>query len=107
MAIPVDERPSDWLSLGPASRMVGVDPDTLRRWADTGRVTAFTTPGGHRRFSRRAPEHPRSQRPGAAPTLASPGATPARGSAAYPPSDRRRPGLARARPRLGPPEPGD
>jgi excisionase family DNA binding protein len=45
-------RPPDWLSLGPASRLVGVDPDTLRRWADTGRVRAFATPGGHRRFGR-------------------------------------------------------
>lgn len=44
--------PIDWVSLGPASRMVGVDPDTLRRWADSGRVRAFATPGGHRRFSR-------------------------------------------------------
>jgi excisionase family DNA binding protein len=42
----------EWLSLGPASRMIGVDPDTLRRWADTGRVQAFCTPGGHRRFRR-------------------------------------------------------
>src|SRR6266542_3966693 len=41
----------DWLSLGPASRLVGVDPDTLRRWADDGRVRAFATPGGHRRFA--------------------------------------------------------
>ena len=44
--------PADWLSLGPASRLMGVDPDTLRRWADAGRVRAFATPGGHRRFSR-------------------------------------------------------
>jgi len=44
--------PVDWLSLGPASRLVGVDPDTLRRWADAGRIRAFATPGGHRRFSR-------------------------------------------------------
>lgn len=44
--------PADWLALGPASRLVGVDPDTLRRWADTGRIPAFSTPGGHRRFSR-------------------------------------------------------
>lgn len=43
---PVD-RP---LSLGPASRLLGVDPDTLRRWADEGRIEAFTTAGGHRRF---------------------------------------------------------
>ncbi|MES2209244.1 MAG: helix-turn-helix domain-containing protein [Chloroflexota bacterium] len=43
--------PGDWLSLGPASRILGVDPDTLRRWADDGRVRAYATPGGHRRFS--------------------------------------------------------
>ena len=35
----------EWLSLGPASRVVGVDPGTLRRWADDGRVVSFTTPG--------------------------------------------------------------
>jgi excisionase family DNA binding protein len=40
------------LSLGPASRLLGVDPDTLRRWADEGRIEAFTTAGGHRRFHR-------------------------------------------------------
>ncbi len=44
----------DWLPLGPASRALGVGPDTLRRWADTGRIASYTTPGGHRRFSRRA-----------------------------------------------------
>jgi excisionase family DNA binding protein len=41
------------LSLGPAARLLGVDPDTLRRWSDEGRVEAYTTPGGHRRFDRR------------------------------------------------------
>ena len=41
---------SGWLSLGPASQLLGIDPDTLRRWADEGRVPAWTTPGGHRRF---------------------------------------------------------
>jgi hypothetical protein len=29
-----------------------VDPDTLRRWSDNGKVDVFTTPGGHRRFLR-------------------------------------------------------
>ena len=41
-----------WLALGAASRLVGVGPDTLRRWADSGRIDAYTTPGGHRRFLR-------------------------------------------------------
>ena len=43
---------SDWLSLGEAAQRLGVDPDTLRRWADSGKVEVFLTPGGHRRFPR-------------------------------------------------------
>jgi excisionase family DNA binding protein len=41
-----------WLALGAAARLVGVGPDTLRRWADSGKVESYTTPGGHRRFLR-------------------------------------------------------
>ena len=41
-----------WLALGAASRLVGVGHDTLRRWADTGKVQSYQTPGGHRRFHR-------------------------------------------------------
>ncbi len=37
-----------------ASRLLGVSPATVRRWSDAGRLRAFTTPGGHRRFSRTA-----------------------------------------------------
>ncbi|OGO50231.1 MAG: hypothetical protein A2148_04360 [Chloroflexi bacterium RBG_16_68_14] len=40
-----------WLTLGQASRLLGVDESTLRRWADSGQVRAFRTPGGHRRFA--------------------------------------------------------
>ncbi|HEU4759413.1 MAG TPA: helix-turn-helix domain-containing protein [Dehalococcoidia bacterium] len=40
-----------WLTLGEASRALGVDAATLRAWADAGRVKVFRTPGGHRRFS--------------------------------------------------------
>src|SRR5918992_899354 len=57
-----------WLALGAASRLVGVGPDTLRRWADTGKVQSYQTPGGHRRFLRSSLETmintPRRQRYG-------------------------------------------
>ncbi len=46
--------PAGWLSLSEARRMLGISPGTLRRWADEGSVKVFTTPGGHRRFSRAA-----------------------------------------------------
>jgi len=42
----------DWIGLGEASRLLGVAPATLRRWSDDGRITVFTTPGGHRRYRR-------------------------------------------------------
>lgn len=69
-----------WLSLGPASRMLDVDPDTLRRWADEGRVDAWTTPGGHRRFDRRQLERLSTDRrvKGSGRPLASLGASPER-----------------------------
>jgi excisionase family DNA binding protein len=82
----VTERP-DWLSVGVAARRLGVDRDTLRRWADSGRIAAFTTPGGHRRFSRRAIDRLVADRQRADPaslaSLASLGATPERLTAAY------------------------
>ena len=77
-------RSGRWLSLGPASLVLGVDPDTLRRWADDGRVPAWTTPGGHRRFDRVALERLSSQR--RIPvfrSLTTLGATPARMTRAY------------------------
>src|SRR5215213_2638010 len=39
-----------WLSLGQAAKYLGVSERTLRKWADEGRLPAFSTPGGHRRF---------------------------------------------------------
>ena len=44
----------EWLTLSEACALVGVSPATLRRWSDNGDVRSFTTPGGHRRFSRSA-----------------------------------------------------
>ncbi len=45
----VDEQ-VEWLTLGRAAQYLGVAQSTLRKWCDAGRVPAFTTPGGHRRF---------------------------------------------------------
>jgi excisionase family DNA binding protein len=75
--------PGRWLSLGPASRLVGVDPDTLRRWANEGRVEVFVTPGRHRRFDRRALERLASSGRGEPASLASLGASPERMTRAY------------------------
>jgi len=72
-----------WLSLGPASRLVGVDPDTLRRWADQGRVGVFITPGRHRRFDRRAMERLSANGRGEAQPLSRLGASPDRLTRAY------------------------
>ncbi|HYM68873.1 MAG TPA: helix-turn-helix domain-containing protein [bacterium] len=42
---------TEWLTLGEAARVLGVDETTLRGWADAGKVRVFRTPGGHRRFN--------------------------------------------------------
>ena len=79
-----DRPPAERLPLGQASRLLGVDPDTLRRWADEGRVPAFTTPGGHRRFERRALERlVAARRTGGPGALAGVGDTTGRLTAAY------------------------
>jgi excisionase family DNA binding protein len=73
----------DWVSLSEASRLLGVSPATVRRWSDAGRLRAFTTPGGHRRFSRAALQRllpaDRSRRP----AIAGGGLTPSRISRSY------------------------
>jgi excisionase family DNA binding protein len=43
----------DWLTLGQAAKYLGVAQSTIRKWSDQGRVPAFYTPGGHRRYRRR------------------------------------------------------
>jgi excisionase family DNA binding protein len=76
-------RDPDWISLAEASRLLGVSTATVRRWSDAGRLRVFTTPGGHRRFSRTGLERllpaDRSRRP----SLGSAGLTPARITRSY------------------------
>jgi excisionase family DNA binding protein len=49
---PLTDEP-DWLTLGQAAKFLGVAQSTIRKWSDQGRVPAFYTPGGHRRYRRR------------------------------------------------------
>lgn len=50
-------RTTDWLTLTEAADALHVHPTTLRRWADTGQVPVFLTPGGHRRFAASDVQH--------------------------------------------------
>jgi excisionase family DNA binding protein len=40
------------VTISEASRILGVSEATLRLWTDEGKIRAFVTPGGHRRYSR-------------------------------------------------------
>ncbi len=51
MATETDEQ-AEWFTLSEASRILGVHPATVRQWSDEGKLAAFRTPGGHRRFAR-------------------------------------------------------
>ncbi len=40
------------VGISEASRIMGVSEPALRQWTDEGKIKAFITPGGHRRYSR-------------------------------------------------------
>ena len=40
------------ISISEASQILGVSNAALRQWTDEGKIKAFITPGGHRRYSR-------------------------------------------------------
>ena len=46
------DQATEWLTLGQAAKYLGVAQSTIRKWSDLGRVPAFYTPGGHRRYRR-------------------------------------------------------
>ena len=47
-----DFTPDTLISIHEASQILGVSEVALRQWTDEGKVKAFITPGGHRRYSR-------------------------------------------------------
>jgi excisionase family DNA binding protein len=73
----------DWISLSEASNVLGVSPATLRRWSDAGRLRVFTTPGGHRRFSRAALERLLPADRARRPSIVGAGLTPSRLARTY------------------------
>lgn len=76
-------RDLDWVGLSEASRVLGVSPATLRRWSDAGRLRVFTTPGGHRRFSRAALESLLPADRSSRPSIGRAGLTPSRIAQTY------------------------
>lgn len=47
---PIDLPGQRWLTLGAASKLLGVSESTIRRWADAGEIRSYRTSGGHRRI---------------------------------------------------------
>ena len=76
-------RDPDWVGLSEASRVLGVSAATLRRWSDAGRLRVFTTPGGHRRFSRSALERLLPADRARRPSISGAGLTPTRIARTY------------------------
>lgn len=72
-----------WISLSAACKLLGVSASTVRRWADSGIVRTFVTPGGHRRFSRQALESLVPGRPTGHVSLTALGETPERMAHGY------------------------
>jgi len=51
-----------WLTLTEAAKALRVHATTLRRWADSGQIPVFLTPGGHRRFAQSDVRHMATRR---------------------------------------------
>lgn len=44
-----DNNHGRWVTTGAAARQLDVNPETIRRWADEGKIPSRVTLGGHRR----------------------------------------------------------
>jgi len=43
---------TEWLRVADVADLLGISRNTVRRWTDKGRLTAYRSPGGHRRYRR-------------------------------------------------------
>ncbi len=83
MAPATSAKDPGWVTLTDACRLLGVSPSTVRRWGDSGMVLTYTTPGGHRRFSRAGLDAMLPSRPTVRPSLLELGETPGRMARGY------------------------
>ena len=50
MASPREKTDITWLHVADVAHLLGVSANTVRRWTDAGRIAAYRSPGGHRRY---------------------------------------------------------
>jgi len=50
MTIAGEQADTTWLRVADVAALMGMSANTVRRWTDSGRIAAYRSPGGHRRY---------------------------------------------------------